>query len=107
MSIDLDLMSPDELKALKAKVSETLSAVETQRKADALKALEAAAQEHGYTLDQLLAESRGVKMGGGYVSIPRYRNPADQRDTWCGRGRRPYWVKSHLAAGGSLEDLAI
>lgn len=36
----------------------------------------------------------------------KYRGP--NGETWSGgRGRKPQWVTSHLAAGGNLEDLAI
>jgi DNA-binding protein H-NS len=37
-----------------------------------------------------------------------YANPADTSQTWAGgKGARPKWVKSHLEAGGKLEDLLI
>lgn len=38
---------------------------------------------------------------------PKYVNPHNPEQTWTGHGRQPQWVKDHLAAGGSLQDLLI
>jgi len=35
----------------------------------------------------------------------RYRDEAG--NTWVGRGKRPQWVRDALAAGKTLEDLAV
>lgn len=37
---------------------------------------------------------------------PKYRDP-NSAATWTGKGKPPLWVKAHLAAGGSKEDLRI
>ena len=38
---------------------------------------------------------------------PKYRNPANDKDTWTGRGRQPRWVAAEIANGRKLEDLLI
>lgn len=38
-------------------------------------------------------------------AVRSYRNPDNQFETWCGRGRRPEWVKAQLAKGKTLKDL--
>jgi len=38
---------------------------------------------------------------------PKYRNPANARETWSGRGRKPKWVQKALASGKTLDDLAV
>ena len=38
---------------------------------------------------------------------PKYRNPANEKDTWTGRGRQPRWVAAEIANGRKLEDLLI
>ena len=38
---------------------------------------------------------------------PKYRNPADASQTWAGRGRKPKWLETELAAGKKIEDFAI
>jgi DNA-binding protein H-NS len=37
----------------------------------------------------------------------KYRNPKNAAETWSGRGRYPAWVRDALAAGATLESLAI
>ena len=36
---------------------------------------------------------------------PRFRNPKNPSETWCGRGEPPGWVKRELARGRTLENL--
>jgi hypothetical protein len=50
-----------------------------------------------------LTRSGGLCEGGG----PRYRNPANQHETWTGEGKLPAWVRSSLRNGATLESLAI
>jgi DNA-binding protein H-NS len=39
--------------------------------------------------------------------VPKYRNPANPKQTWTGRGRQPGWIKDGLAKGKKLADFAI
>lgn len=41
------------------------------------------------------------------VGKPRYQDPANQFQTWTGRGKRPNWLKQYLEAGRSLEEFKI
>ena len=34
---------------------------------------------------------------------PKYRNPADESQTWTGRGRKPLWVVDYLQEHGWVE----
>lgn len=54
-------------------------------------------------------DNRSLRERGGLVERdgPRYRNPQNASETWSGRGERPDWLEDALAAGASLEDLAI
>jgi DNA-binding protein H-NS len=101
MAIKLDKMSLEELKALKKQVESAIADFEKRRKKEALAAAQRAAQEHGFSLDEILSAK------GGSKSMPRFANPASPDQTWTGRGRQPGWVKEALAQGKSLEDLAI
>lgn len=57
------------------------------------------AQELGLTL-----KSKTVAA----VREARYANPANPAQTWAGgKGKRPSWVREHLARGGQVEDLLI
>ncbi len=101
LTMNLDAMSKEELIDLKGKVDKALKSVESRRKTEALKAAEAAAKEHGFSLDQL---TRGKS---GTVSAAKYRNPGNPEQTWTGRGRKPTWFVEALASGTSADDMAI
>jgi DNA-binding protein H-NS len=55
------------------------------------------------TLDDFIAYSSSKKTKGE----PKYQNPANPRQTWTGRGKRPSWIKAVLEQGGALEDMLI
>lgn len=49
-------------------------------------------------------KTRKVSASSG---IAQFRNPADESQTWTGRGRKPQWVLDWTNAGKSIEDLRI
>lgn len=51
------------------------------------------------------ATKRGVRKGT--TLKPKYRNPANSKETWAGRGHRPKWFAALIAKGKKPEDLAI
>lgn len=103
MDIDLDTLSHDELKKLKSDVERALNTVDARRKAEAKRAAEQAAKEFGFSLEEVLSAPplRGSK------GAPKFANPSNPSQTWTGRGRKPNWVNDALAAGKTLDDLAI
>ena len=104
MDINLDDLSMNELKSLRAKVDRAIASFEERKKQEALAELEETAKKMGFTL----AELTGVSVGKTRKPVaPKYANPADTSQTWTGRGRKPQWVQAALDAGKSLEDLAI
>ena len=105
-SIDLSKLSIEELESL-AKDIET--EVTTRRQAERDKVfgqMRELAASLGLTLEDVVRLER-AKGGGAGGAQPRYRSPNDPRLTWSGRGKRPAWVNEALAAGKSLDDLAI
>ena len=38
---------------------------------------------------------------------PKYRNPANVKDTWAGRGKQPKWLAAETAKGRKLEEFLI
>jgi DNA-binding protein H-NS len=101
MAINLEKLSLDDLKELKRDVELAIRGFEKRRKKEALVAAQKAAQELGFSLEEIMSEKSGSK------GLPKYANPANPDQTWTGRGRQPAWVKDALAKGKSLEDLAI
>lgn len=100
---DLETMSLDELKALQKQVAKAIEGYKDRERLKALAELEAKAQEMGFSLSDLLGTKKTRKGSG----IPKYRHPDDAAVTWTGKGRRPAWVNEALAAGKTMEDLAI
>lgn len=102
MAMDLNSMSKDELEKLRADIDKALGSLEQRRKTEARKAAEDVARKHGFSLDDLLGREKASK-----GSPAKYRNPANPRQSWSGRGRQPGWIKEGLASGKSLDDFAI
>ena len=38
---------------------------------------------------------------------PKYRNPANAKDTWASRGKQPKWLAAETAKGRKLEEFLI
>lgn len=38
---------------------------------------------------------------------PKYRNPANAKETWAGRGKQPRWLSAETAKGRKLEEFLI
>ena len=102
--INLDKMSLEELKALQKDVKSAIANFEKRKRAEAKKAIEAVAKEHGLSLNDIL----GVGGKSPRAAAPaKYKNPADPSQTWSGRGRQPQWYKDAIAAGKKPASLVI
>lgn len=72
---------------------------EAKQKADAKRKIKELAETYGIDLETLKGSQTQSKV--------RYRNPANQFETWSGKGRQPKWVKAWLEAGNKLDDLEV
>lgn len=122
MSIDLSGLSAKELGALikNAKKQQTIVAkrpavtkVRTQ--------LTKLAKAHGYSIEEVFggaAPARGrvakatkapakkaVRKLGKVA--PKYRNPANPKETWTGRGKQPRWLAALTTKGKKVEEFLI
>lgn len=104
MSLDLNNMSLKELKDLQSKVAKAVATFEDRRRKEALAEIEEIARSKGFSLSELAGISAPKKRAPATM---KYANPANQADTWSGRGRKPRWVEAALKAGKKLSDLAI
>ena len=74
--------------------------------------LEKVAANFGYTLEELLS-GKSVETVEDAPVKPRkpveirYRNPANEAETWTGRGKQPRWLAAAIASGKNLQDFAI
>ncbi len=121
MSIDLSGLSAKELGALikNAKKQQTIVAKRpplTKVRAQ----LSKLAKANGYTLEEVagVAPTRGRAAKATKAApakavrklgkvAPKYRNPANPKETWTGRGKQPRWLAAHTTKGKKLEDFLI
>lgn len=103
--MELGSMTVEQLRKLQVSAAEELKKREKAEKRNALKAIRELAEARGFSLDELFEEkpARAQRTKG----VAKYRNPADASQTWTGRGRKPVWVLNWLAAGKSIDKLAI
>lgn len=122
---DLKQLTDPQLKSLRKSIDALL--VERRReersKERLLAKIRKLAQSQGLSLEDVLAakapagrrprkkaaKKKTTHAGAkrGTRAKARYRNPANRRETWTGRGRKPAWVLAHLDQGGALDDLAV
>lgn len=105
MADAIDKMTLEELQAHQKEVEAAIKGYEKKRKAEALAAVRETARAHGFTLEELMGGKSPAK--ATTKGVAKYANPADPSQTWTGRGRQPGWVKDALAAGKSLDTMAL
>ncbi len=125
MSIDLTGLSARELGALIRTAKKQQTIVAKRRPITKVRAqLSKLAKAEGYTIEELFgdapaaprarkatkatkapAKTAGRKLG---KVAPKYRNPANPKETWTGRGKQPRWMAELTAKGSKKpEDFLI
>ena len=107
MSIDLNSMDRKELEKLRKDVDKAIDSLADRERKAAIAAAEKAAQQHGFSLSELTGGAATKSRRTGSKGIAKYRNPADPKQTWTGKGRRPRWIVEAEAAGRPLADFEI
>ena len=121
MTIDLNALSSRELDALINQAKKRKTTL-TKRKpvATVRSKLTALAKAEGYTIAELfggaakakatspakkrVSPNKGRKLG----KVPaKYRNPANAKETWSGRGKHPRWLAALTKKGKKAEDFLI
>ena len=103
--MDLETLSLTELKDLQDKVAIAIFDFEKRKKAETLAELKELANSKGFSLEELLGETKGKKVKA--TVAPKYVDPANPDNTWSGRGRKPKWLAAALENGASIEDFAL
>ena len=107
--IDYVNLSPKDLAAVQDHAHQAEQAVRTKALQAARKECEALVKSKGFTLAEL---GYSGKRGGSRAqhkspSAPKYENPADQSETWTGRGRKPNWLVAKIKDGAHIESFEI
>jgi len=118
MAIDLKGLSARELESLISKAKKRKTALVKRKPAATVRRkLAAAAKAEGYTVEELFGGAdapkarktpgkRAARKTGKKVA-PKYRNPANPKETWTGRGKQPRWLAAQTADGRKVEDFLI
>jgi DNA-binding protein H-NS len=115
---DLSQYNLAELKGLQFDIEKEIKSRQQDEVRKAREQILAIAQDVGVPVSALMAaagggkngaakNAGGKKNGGGQQGQARFRNPADESQTWTGRGRQPKWIADGLAGGKSLDDFRI
>jgi DNA-binding protein H-NS len=120
MSIDLNGLSAKELDALISQAKRRMTTLKKRKPVATVRSkLNALAAAEGYTLVELFggkatakkaatkprkAAKKGRKLG---KVAPKYRNPANPKETWTGRGKQPRWMAALTRKGKKVEDFLI
>jgi len=126
MSIDLSGLSARELGTLIRNAKKQQTIVAKRRPITKVRAqLVKMAKAEGYSLEELFADApapRARKAAKGTKATkapsktagrklgkvaPKYRNPANAKETWSGRGKQPRWLAELTSKGKKLEDYLI
>ncbi|MBF0185393.1 MAG: H-NS histone family protein [Magnetococcales bacterium] len=102
-------LSLEELVALKANVEALIKQRQREYKKELYNQMLSIAQVAGFDSVEAFVSSQGrsPRSDKGVRLPPKYCNPADNKQTWSGKGRKPAWVVSHLQQGGKIEELEI
>lgn len=105
--VNLSEYNMSELKGLQVEIEKEIKNRQQQEVTKAREQILAIAQGLGVSVEELLANNGGKSKGTGKKVEAQYRNPADNAQTWTGRGRQPRWIADGLAGGKTLDDFRI
>lgn len=121
MSIDLRNLSAKELGTLIAKAKEQQTKLAKRTPIATVRGkITKFAKAEGYTLEELFGAGGGARTAKAAAAkpgpragkklgkvAPKYRNPANPKETWTGRGKHPRWMAALVAKGKKAEDFLI
>jgi DNA-binding protein H-NS len=107
-NVDLSGYNLTELKALQQDIEKAIKDRQHQDVQTARDQILAIARDAGISVEELLASpgKNAAKKEGKKVR-PQYGNPANESQTWTGRGRQPKWISEGLASGKTLDQFRI
>ncbi|MGF1527280.1 MAG: H-NS family nucleoid-associated regulatory protein [Candidatus Competibacterales bacterium] len=102
--INLDDLTSEELRELHRDIEKEIQLRHKEDVHEAVDKIQKLAEEVGMPVEKLLELSKtGLKPKGS----PKYQNPANPKQTWTGKGKRPNWFKELIAQGVDPATLLI
>lgn len=108
MALNLETLSPTELKALIANAQSQMQAAHANHVKSVREKIERVLTSSGLTLADVYPTrgSKGAKAPKSVVA-PKYRNPENATQTWSGRGKRPLWFVQALKKRGTTAETLL
>ena len=105
MAVNLSNLSVTDLQKLISEAETTIEKRQREQRAEVVAQMRKLAASVGIDFEIVAGESR--KRAARASAAAKYRNPANPAQTWNGRGPKPKWFKEALAAGKTVQQLAI
>lgn len=122
MSLNIENLGPQELAALIKRANSRRKVLAKRKPAAQTKAAVAKVlKSAGWTFEELYGKAGAAAPAAGPKKAarksakgrstgkvaPKYRNPANEKEVWTGRGRQPRWLAAETAKGRKLEEFLI
>jgi len=127
MSVNINNLSTKELADLIVEANKRKKVLAKRKPASQVKAAVAKfLKSTGWTFDELYGKPGAAKPAAAAAApaaapkarkstkgrslgkvAPKYRNPANTKETWTGRGKQPRWLAAETTKGKKLEDFLI
>ena len=121
MSLNIETLNPQELAALIKRANSRRKVLAKRKPAAQTKAAVAKVlKASGWTFEELYGKAGGsiaapvpkkarkTTKGRSTGKVPpKYRNPANPKETWTGRGKQPRWLADLVKKGRKPEDFLI
>jgi len=126
MSVNINNLSTKELADLIVEANKRKKVLAKRKPASQVKAAVAKfLKSTGWTFDELYAKPGAAKPAAAAAPAaapsarkstkgrslgkvaPKYRNPANTKETWTGRGKQPRWLAAETTKGKKLEEFLI
>lgn len=122
MSVDIEHLSQQQLADLISRANKRKKVLAKRKPASQVKAsVSRLLKAAGWSFDELYGKTaaksaapsaakpaRKSTKGRSLGKVaPKYRNPANPKDTWAGRGKQPRWLAAETAKGRKLDEFLI
>ena len=125
MSVNIENLSTKELAELISRANKRKKVLAKRKPAGQVKAaVSKFLTNTGWTFEELYGTTPGKRAAAPAADAPakprkstkgrslgkvpaKYRNPANSKETWTGRGRQPRWMAAEIAKGKKVEDFLI
>jgi DNA-binding protein H-NS len=91
-------VSSKDLQDFQAKLADAIEQRKVQDKIDLHNEMQELASSRGFSLNEFLVNPPKK------TKAAKYKNPANSKQVWAGRGRKPNWLLELIAAGRNVEE---